>query len=410
MKKNILIVLLFVLGVNMIYAQNKYEEVLKYEEIDGMIVFPAVVKGKTFKFVFDPTSLPLVSEEYVDDMDFLKNNMSMPYQWKDAESLSGGTLPKFTIGKTIFIEKLGALVVKSDYMKKHGIAGVVNARPFIGYVVTIDSKNKQLTVSTPYKPKYVSLRNRMSIDNKLQSVKMEIGEQELDVYLDFGGKKQELALSKADANRINVTSIPSNENGIITLPLAEFAKNKIENVQTIIADNDTVSSIGTDILKRGIISLDYLQSRAYFQLYENIDQELLKSIAVPVEVKEVVLPDNEIITLTRLNFTDLVFDYKQETEWKYKGDKPAIIDFWAEWCGPCKKISKSLEELVKEYGGQIRIFKLNVDDEPELAKYFEAQSLPLLLYIPMDGKPIAIPGAFGKEKLEENIKNILLKK
>lgn len=410
MKKNILIVLLIVLGVNVTYAQNKYEEVLKYEEIDGMIVFPAVVKGKTFKFVLDFTSLPLVLEDYAEEMGFLKNELAMPYQWKDAESLSGGTLPKFTIGKTIFIEKIGALVMKSEYMKKNGIAGVVNARPFIGYVLTIDSKNKQLTISTPYKPKYVSLRNKMSIENKLQSVKMNINQQDIDVYLDFGCKKQELNLSKADATKLDVASNKKDATGIITLPLAEFATNKLENIQAVITDTDTVSTIGTDLLKRGILSLDYLQSRAYFQLYENIDQELLKSIALPAEVKDVTLPDNEIITLTRMNFADLVFDYKQETEWKYKGDKPAIIDFWAEWCGPCKKISKSLEELVKEYGGQIRIFKLNVDDEPELAKYFEAQSLPLLLYIPMDGKPIAIPGAFGKDKLEENIKNILLKK
>lgn len=410
MKKNILIALLFILSVNMIYAQNKYEEVLKYEEIDGMIVFPAVVKGKTFKFVFDPTSLPLVSEDYVEDMDFLKNDISVAYQWKDIESVSGGTLPKFTIGKTIFLEKLGALVVKSDYMKKNGIAGVVNARPFIGYVVTIDSKNKQLTVSTPYKPKYVSLRNRMSIENKLKSVEMNINQQDIDVYLDFGSKKQELTLSKADASKINIASIAKDAAGGMNIHSVDFANNKLGNIQTTVAENDTVSTIGTDILKRGILSLDYLQSRAYFQLYENIDQELLKTIALPVEESKTALPDKEIITLTRLNFTDLVFDYKQETEWKYKGDKPAIIDFWAEWCGPCKKISKSLEELVKEYGGEIRIFKVNVDDEPEIAKYFEAQSLPLLYYIPMDGKPIGIPGAFGKEKLEENIKNILLNK
>ena len=86
-------------------------------------------------------------------------------------------------------------------------------------------------------------------------------------------------------------------------------------------------------------------------------------------------------------------------EWKYLGDKPAVVDFYADWCGPCKAISPILEEIAKEYDGQLYIYKVNVDEAPEVANAFNIVGIPTLLFIPMEGRYTAKAGAMPKEDL-----------
>jgi thioredoxin len=92
------------------------------------------------------------------------------------------------------------------------------------------------------------------------------------------------------------------------------------------------------------------------------------------------------------------------------GDKPTIVDFTASWCGPCQRISPILEELAKEYEGQITIYKVDVDKEKGLAHAFNVSSIPAVLYIPLEGEPVMTVGARGKERFKEEIKTLLLKK
>jgi thioredoxin len=100
------------------------------------------------------------------------------------------------------------------------------------------------------------------------------------------------------------------------------------------------------------------------------------------------------IHLTKAEFIKRVMDYeKNKTEWVYKGDKPAIIDFYADWCGPCKKVAPALEELAQEYAGKVYIYKINVDNEPELAGLFGVRNIPTFLIIPKSGKPSLASGA-----------------
>lgn len=133
---------------------------------------------------------------------------------------------------------------------------------------------------------------------------------------------------------------------------------------------------------------------------------VFSAMATEPKVNKTVKP----IALNKASFTEKVFDYNKESEWKYKGDKPAIIDFWAAWCGPCKQIAPVLDELAAEYGEEIYIYKVNVDEETELARAFGIQSIPMLLYIPMNETPQAIMGAAPKNKLKNAVDTILLKK
>ena len=108
------------------------------------------------------------------------------------------------------------------------------------------------------------------------------------------------------------------------------------------------------------------------------------------------------ILLDTEGFTTKVADLSKE--WKYLGDKPAVVDFYADWCGPCKAISPVLEEIAKEYAGELYIYKINVDNAPEIADAFNIQAIPTLLFIPMEGRYKVQTGGVAKEELVNMIK------
>ncbi len=111
--------------------------------------------------------------------------------------------------------------------------------------------------------------------------------------------------------------------------------------------------------------------------------------------------------LTRESFKEKVFDFEENGQWLYKGDLPCIVDFYADWCGPCKMLSPLMDELSKEYDGKVRIYKVNTESEQELASLFGISSIPSILFIPMEGKPQMATGALPKEALKGAIKDVL---
>lgn len=120
--------------------------------------------------------------------------------------------------------------------------------------------------------------------------------------------------------------------------------------------------------------------------------------------------DGSVIVMNKDMFIKDVFDYEKSKEWKYKGDKPAIIDLYADWCGPCRMTAPIMKELAKEYAGKIVIYKVNVDKEKELAALFNATSIPLFVFIPMQGDPQLFRGAADKATYKKAIDEFLLKK
>ena len=112
--------------------------------------------------------------------------------------------------------------------------------------------------------------------------------------------------------------------------------------------------------------------------------------------------------LNKQTFLEKVFNYEQNKEWKFEGELPALVDFWAPWCGPCRMVGPVLEELSEEYKGKVNIYKVNTDEEQELGGVFGIRSIPSLLFIPKEGQPRMAVGALPKESLVEAIEKELL--
>lgn len=129
------------------------------------------------------------------------------------------------------------------------------------------------------------------------------------------------------------------------------------------------------------------------------------------ETKDGTTVKGEVVVLDKADFLKKVYNYeKNQTGWVYEGEKPCIIDFYADWCGPCKKIAPVLKELAEQYKEDIIIYKVNVDNEKELAATFGIQSIPTLLFVPLKGKPQIVQGALPKEEFIKQIDTYLLNK
>jgi len=114
-----------------------------------------------------------------------------------------------------------------------------------------------------------------------------------------------------------------------------------------------------------------------------------------------------VIYLNKESFKEQVFDFEKNQTWKYEGKVPAILDFYADWCGPCKMLSPVLKDLQNEYGGKIQVYKINTDNERELASTFGIRSLPTIVFVPLEGEPQAALGFRSKDDMENMIKEIL---
>lgn len=134
-------------------------------------------------------------------------------------------------------------------------------------------------------------------------------------------------------------------------------------------------------------------------------------LALPAEARDKNEKKMKTIHLTEAEFLEKVYNYEQNgDELIYLGDKPALVDFYASWCGPCKAIAPILEELAAEYEGQIYIYKVNTEQERKISQVFNIRSIPTLLFIPMEGKPSMAQGAMPKADLQKSIDELLLNK
>jgi thioredoxin len=113
--------------------------------------------------------------------------------------------------------------------------------------------------------------------------------------------------------------------------------------------------------------------------------------------------------LTKETFQEKIFNWEKNSDWKFEGELPCLIDFYADWCGPCKMVAPILEELAVEYKDKINIYKVDTEDQQELAAVFGIRSIPSLLFCPKDGQPQMAMGALPKDTFKQAIHDILLK-
>ena len=128
------------------------------------------------------------------------------------------------------------------------------------------------------------------------------------------------------------------------------------------------------------------------------------------DLKQTVLKENGsglMESLTKDSFLQKVFNYEQNKEWKFEGELPCIIDFYADWCGPCKMVEPILKELAQEYQGKLNIYRIDTQAQQELAATFGIQSIPSMLFVPLNDKPQMAIGALPKKALEKAIKEVL---
>jgi len=118
---------------------------------------------------------------------------------------------------------------------------------------------------------------------------------------------------------------------------------------------------------------------------------------------------SRVVHLGKREFKEKIYDYTFNKEWKYKGDLPAVVDFYADWCAPCKMVSPILDDLSNEYSGKIKVYKVNTEKDPEVAKAFGVSSIPTMLFIAQTGKPTVVRGAQSRQSLKSNIERILPK-
>ena len=118
----------------------------------------------------------------------------------------------------------------------------------------------------------------------------------------------------------------------------------------------------------------------------------------------------DVVYLTTAQFRERIFDFVENKEWKYKGDKPCVIDFYTTWCGPCKRLAPIMDELSQTYCDQVVFYKADTERERELAYVFGINSIPQVLYIPMEGKPMLLKGLYPREEIIRIIDEYLLGK
>jgi thioredoxin 1 len=111
-------------------------------------------------------------------------------------------------------------------------------------------------------------------------------------------------------------------------------------------------------------------------------------------------------SLTKDSFLEKIFNYEENDEWKYAGELPCIIDFYADWCGPCKMVEPVLEEIAQEYEGKLTIYRIDTEAEQELAGVFGIQSIPSILFVPVDEQPQMAVGALPKDAIKKAITSI----
>lgn len=400
-------------------SRNSVYEVQDYKEIDGKIIISCVVNGTDADFVLDLAAQSAILPEYIEVLGIDTSRQGkFPYegfQYKNVATSRSVIVNSISFGNTAFANGFSMFVLNDEpYLKELGVVGVIGGSLFQNVVLTIDSQRKKITMSQPYRPTYLKLTSRtnaellttgagmqanVNIDGKSFPCVVDTWNSSIiELTSDDFAKIQKTATTASTHNNYDKHPISASAK---TVERCQFVNDTFKNVT--ITENSSLkkSIIGNGILQYGILSVDYLHQTVYFQRFEQ------------TEVVDEIIEDNTTIVPGKVNeitgayFKKKIHNYQQGTDFTFKGDKPVIIDFWATWCGPCKKMAPIFEAWAEQYKDKIVFMKVNADKEKELCNKFHINALPTFMILPVNGKPIIEVGA-EPEKLQKIITKELL--
>lgn len=325
--------------VTAVFAQgNQVEETIPYRAEGNLIVLKVAVNGIQGDFIYDSQAALSVFRNKA-------SNFNIPVK----SGSETARLEKIAIGDNIFFQNVSTHLIQTDTMLENkGISGIIGNVIFSNVVLTINTQQKNITTSIPYRPSFISLKNRRDMQ--------------------------------------------VNETGQVSWRL------KPDDQELTNFDSKSSS-----LLKDNIISLDFAKQKVYVQPFDEVVIPKANSFLATISSQE-----SAIKHLNRINFSKLIFDYRNDKTLKFKGDKPVILDFWATWCGPCMGMLPDLELMAKKYAGLIDVYKINVDEEKELAEIFKANPIPLLIFISKNGERSSQAGALNSKQLDILIQSKLL--
>jgi len=386
MKKYFTIILLSIIYISALSQEQTIKtEFNTYKEFNGEIVVNVIIDGQPELFILDLAGSNSIIPEFSINRELQSDTLK-----------KGSNIFTVSFGNNVFVRDMKFSFLRGDeaeQLRKAGISGTINGEIFKNVILTIDKRGKRLITSIPHKPKFINIADRSDciIDNNF-SVQFE-------VLVD--GNPQKVFLDTRKKCIVNISSKNHRSNSVLTFINVSINnvfsdKNSFSNIGG--SENSNIAGLG--FLEYGIISIDYIRSKIYFQSYEKTTIEENNSNKLK-EIKAGTLNG-----ISKDEFLEYIYDYKQKGEFLFKGEKPAVIDFWASWCGPCMKLIPQMERMADYYKDRVVFYKVNADVERELCEIFGVKVLPTLFFIPVGGKPIRDVGA-QPEKYVQIIENML---
>lgn len=419
MKKYILIMASYLMFTGA-FAQvsNTLTEVIDYEVRDGKIILPFIVNGQQADFVLDLAGHFAILPGYLETLKInpgTKGSIA-GYNKPLYKNIPVGNVTEIeavSLGNSVFGNGMPAFILTDEpYLRQLGVAGTIGGAIFQNVVLTIDSKRQKITITSPYRPDYMKLDYRVNINVK-QGVAVSVpvtldGVQTdmifdtwydgmvgmpLDMFNSLQGTPDEGVIS-AGYGQSHTTSDAKR------LGSLGFVKSTIENPVVVGSESYSQPVLGLGILSQGIISIDYARSKAYFQPFDLVE------VVDNIQKEETDIEAGKVNAITRDYFIRNIFDYRKGGEFVSKADKPVVIDFWAIWCGPCRRMMPEMEKLAETYKDRVVFLKVDADKEKELCSIYNVSALPTFFIIPPGGKPIIEIGA-GTGKVVQVIEQIL---
>lgn len=376
-------------------AQNNVtSEILPYRDVDGYMIIRANVGGVEGDFLLDSRGKVAVTEQAAVVRAMKVDKPVDNYPRGGFQVVGGATAIGFFVGNTVYQKDISTRVLKENVLlTKLKVDGVIGFAAFSNVVVTINSKAKTITLSTPYKPAYLKLVNRDNAElsrSEGLTIQIIINGKPVKAIADFY-QNEPLVLSATDAQLIN--------SGSAAVKLAGISVNNVK----VTKGDATRTVVGKSILNKGVISFDIERNKYYFQSFNQGEE----SSAPAVKKETVAMVPGKVNSIDREYFLKHVYDYKNNKEWKTIGGKPVVIDFWATWCGPCMKMMPVMEELAAKYKDKVVFYKVNVDKEGELRQIFKANAIPLVIFGSLNNGSTQEIGADTREKVEAHILQLL---